>query len=185
MNPYKVIVADPPWKFGDSLPGKRGAEAKYPCMKTEDLCKLTLPLIADDALLFLWKVEAMTEDALALMHMWGFDHKACMVWAKTKKEHEGETDTINDLAFGMGRYTRQAHETCMIGTRGRGLDLIKNRSIRSVFFSPREEHSKKPELFYDLVEAITGGEGPYLELFARRQRAGWVTIGSALGTVLT
>lgn len=184
-RPYSVVVADPPWAFGDKLPGTRGAESHYPCMSVDDLCKLTLPPLADDALLFLWKVAAMTEEALAVMHMWGFNLKTEMVWVKTKKGVVIGEPEVTDLAFGMGRYTRAAHETCLVASRGKGLNLVKNRSIRSVFFAEREAHSKKPELFYDLVEDLTGGEGHYLELFARRQRGGWTTLGNELGTNLT
>ena len=37
-------------------------------------------------------------------------------------------------------------------------------------------HSSKPEAFLDLVEQVS--PGPYLELFARRQRLGWDTWGN-------
>lgn len=183
-QPYRVIVADCPWRFSDKLPSVRGAESHYPCMTTDQLCKLTLPPIADDALLFMWKVAAMSEDALAVMHMWNFDLKTEITWVKTKKGVV-EPTTVGDLAFGMGHITRAAHETCLVGTRGKYTNLIKNRSIRSVFFAERQEHSRKPELFLDLVESLTGGEGPYVELFARRARSGWTGLGHALGVTLT
>lgn len=41
---------------------------------------------------------------------------------------------------------------------------------------PRGTHSQKPEAFLDLVEATS--PGPYLELFARRNRLGWDTWGN-------
>ena len=37
-------------------------------------------------------------------------------------------------------------------------------------------HSRKPDAFMDLVEQVS--PGPYLELFARRQRLGWDTYGN-------
>ena len=40
---------------------------------------------------------------------------------------------------------------------------------------PRGSHSQKPDAFLDLVEQVS--PGPYLELFARRQRLGWDTWG--------
>ena len=40
----------------------------------------------------------------------------------------------------------------------------------------RGQHSAKPEAFFDLVESVS--PGPYLELFARRQRLGWDTWGN-------
>lgn len=46
---------------------------------------------------------------------------------------------------------------------------------------PRGEHSAKPEAFLDLVEQVS--PGPYVELFARRDRLGWDTWGNeSLGT---
>jgi N6-adenosine-specific RNA methylase IME4 len=41
---------------------------------------------------------------------------------------------------------------------------------------PRGKHSAKPEAFLDLVEQTS--PGPYLEMFARRQRLGWDTWGN-------
>ena len=41
---------------------------------------------------------------------------------------------------------------------------------------PRSAHSVKPEAFLDLVESVS--DGPYLELFARRNRLGWDTWGN-------
>lgn len=40
----------------------------------------------------------------------------------------------------------------------------------------RGAHSRKPEAFLDLVETVS--PGPYLELFARRNRLGWDTWGN-------
>lgn len=44
------------------------------------------------------------------------------------------------------------------------------------FTWPRGKHSEKPEAFLDLVERVS--PGPYLELFARRDRLGWDTWGN-------
>lgn len=188
-TPFRIVVADPPWQFGDKLPKKRGAESHYPCMSTEDMCMLELPPIDDQALLFLWRVGAMQEEALAVMHMWGFHLKSELVWVKTKNGVVIQDDSEmneSDLAFGMGRYTRYCHEVCLIGTRCKGMSpFIKKHSQRSVFFAEREEHSKKPAKFFEIVEEMTDGKGPYLELFSRARRAGWVTLGNELGTTLT
>ena len=81
------------------------------------------------------------------------------------------------LAFGMGHFTRAAHETCIVATRGRF--KVADRSVRSVFFAPRGVHSEKPMEFHDLVEKLVG-EGPYAESFARRERSGWTQFGDEL-----
>jgi N6-adenosine-specific RNA methylase IME4 len=52
---FSVLEADPPWKFGDNLPGKgRGAAKHYPCMTIDELRGFPLPPLADDAVLLLW-----------------------------------------------------------------------------------------------------------------------------------
>ncbi len=52
----------------------------------------------------------------------------------------------------------------------------KQASTTRWFSWPRSSHSAKPEAFLDLVEQVS--PGPYLELFARRQRLGWDTWGN-------
>jgi N6-adenosine-specific RNA methylase IME4 len=177
---FNIIAADCPWQFSDKLKMskvKRGSEANYNCMSTKDICNLDLPPIADDALLFLWRVASMQKDALEVMNSWGFKLKSEIIWIKT-------TNNDNKLAFGMGRYTRHCHETCLIGVRGRGIKLVKDHSIRSVFFAPREEHSKKPDKFFEIVEQMTNKEGSYLELFSRKERNGWTTLGEEIGSYI-
>jgi N6-adenosine-specific RNA methylase IME4 len=44
-----------------------------------------------------------------------------------------------------------------------------------VIDAPKMAHSQKPEAFLDLIERVS--PGPYLELFARRNRLGWDTWG--------
>lgn len=184
---FRTISADPAWLFSDKLPGNtRGASSQYDCMPWQDLCKLQLPPIADDAILFLWRVGAMQEQALAVMHMWGFDLKSEMVWVKTKNGVVVEDDTPVDdigLAFGMGHYTRYCHEVCLIGTRGKAASqVVQNHSQRSVFFAELGRHSEKPDKFYGIVETMC--KGPYLELFARKQRNNWTCLGNDLGSTL-
>ncbi len=50
------------------------------------------------------------------------------------------------------------------------------RATTRWFTWPRRGHSQKPEAFFDLVEQVS--PGPYLELFARRQRLSWDTWGN-------
>lgn len=169
MTPFQIICADCPWKFGDRLPGpKRGASKFYPCMTAAELEAFGLPPVADDALLFLWKVAAMPEEASRVIRAWGFKAKSELVWLKTTKTGKRH--------FGMGRYTRQSHETCIIATRGRGIKLIANHGIRSVFEAPVGRHSEKPDAFYEIVRELTTGRR--CELFARRVRKGFTPFGN-------
>ncbi len=44
--------------------------------------------------------------------------------------------------------------------------------------APMTRHSEKPEEVQDRIERLVSG--PYLELFARRRREGWATVGNEL-----
>ncbi len=175
---FSTVVADPAWEFGDKLPGdSRGAEKNYTVMSVEGIRLLHLPPIADDALLFLWRVSSQVEEAYSVVRAWGFVPKSEMVWKKL---------TVNgNRHFGMGRYVRMEHESVIIATRGRGIDLIENRSIRSVFEAPVGEHSEKPAKFYEIVEELVSPRSRRVELFSRKQREGWTCIGDALGSHMT
>lgn len=176
--PYRCIVADPPWPFRDRLPGKgRGAVKHYKTMKIPAICAFTLPALADDALLFMWRVGAMPEEALRVVRAWGFVPKGEMIWVKTHEKRDGTIQTFaatgDGLKMGMGHYIRYGHEACIIARRGRA--KVLDRAVRSVFFAPVGEHSEKPEIFYQQVRRLA--EGPRAELFAREPHEGFDPFG--------
>lgn len=166
------ICADPPWRFGDKLPGKgRGAAKHYKTLTVDDICNHwygDIARAAPDALLFLWRVSSMQQEALDVIKAWGFVLKSEIVWQKLTKHGKHH--------FGMGRYVRASHETCLIAVRGK--PRILTRSIRSTFEAPVGVHSAKPDAFFDIAEDLCAG--PRVELFARRQRAGWLCLGDEL-----
>lgn len=83
---------------------------------------------------------------------------------------------LNDiLSFGMGRLFRQTHEICLIGTRGKVYKNLKNKSQRSVSFEFNQGHSIKPSKLQDSLDLMF--EGNKLEMFARRDRNGWICVG--------
>jgi N6-adenosine-specific RNA methylase IME4 len=178
--PYRCIVADPPWAPRDQLSGNRGAASQYPVMRTAAIGRYLsdlAPPIADDAMLFLWRLSSMPGDALEVAECWGFRVVSEVVWIKRTAR--------GALWFGMGRTVRMAHETCLIAMRGRSSQIRRSASVRSVFEAPvpmlkgRPVHSAKPEAFFrDVVEPLV--IGPYLELFARHRRHGWTCVGDQL-----
>lgn len=204
---YTSIVADPPWSFGDKLPGEtRGAARNYKVMTVADVCGLARSdeyavrvgedaprgassvamcgkrfKIADDAILFLWRVASQVEEAYRVVRAWGFVPKSEIVWLKTTHmvTEDLQTFVTHKLAFGMGRYVRNCHEVCIIAARGKGASIIQSHSERSVFYAERETHSQKPGAFFQLVERLA--PGPRLELFARKPRAGWTCVGNEIG----
>lgn len=189
MN-YVCIVADPPWAPRDTLPGPtRGAAKQYPVMSTTDIYALSDPTfvgnsiygqrVANDAVLFLWRLSSMQSDALDVAHAWGFVVKSEIVWQKLTKR--------GFPWFGMGRTVRASHETCLVAVRGRASKVIRAKNIRSTFTAPvpvdaagKYIHSAKPDAFFDDVVMPLVGDVPRLEIFARTRRPGWDAIGNQL-----
>ena len=194
--PFDLIMADPPWAFGDKLPGNtRGAARNYDTLTVTQLCNTyKLPPVADDAVLFLWKVAAIPE-WLDVCRAWGFVPKAELVWVKigiplkTQYMDGLTTDLVtvpgfpcvqfSKLAFGMGRRVRNCHEVCVIAQRGKGLE-VADRAIRSVFFAPLREHSRKPDEAYRIAERMYPTANR-VEVFSRQQRPGWTCLGNEVG----
>ena len=84
----------------------------------------------------------------------------------------------NVLSFGLGRLFRQSHELVLIGVRGKVYSHLANKSQRSVHFFPATKHSTKPDLLQNMIqEMFPGAEHQKLEMFARRDKAGWTCVG--------
>ena len=168
-EPSAVLVADPPWTFGDTMPGPgRGAAKHYDMLSLNGIRDFPLPPLAPDCYLLLWRVSAMVEDAYSVVRAWGFVPKSEVVW--NKKTRHGKEH------FGMGHHVRASHETCIIAVRGKPKPKVRN--VRSMFDGVVGKHSAKPDEFYEFVEELC--RGPYTELFARRQRKGWQCFGNEL-----
>lgn len=87
---------------------------------------------------------------------------------------------IKTGTLGMGFYFRNMTEHVLFGVRG-GLRL-QRKDIRTHFTAPKTRHSEKPQAFYDMVE--TASPGPYLDVFARKQRMGWDVAGNEVYSVI-
>lgn len=180
LRPARVLHVDPPWKFGDKLPGKsRGAARNYPVMSVQQIKSIVLPPTHPDCLLFLWRVASQQRAALDVLDAWGFVPKTEIVWVKLtaaarRSCHTCGANRNRRHHFGMGRYTRAAHETCIVAVRGR--INVKTHSIRDVFEAPVRAHSQKPDEIFDIAEALHAG--PYTELFGRAPRPGWQVLGN-------
>lgn len=158
-----TIVADPPWPYSDRLPGKgRGAGKHYGLLSMSDIMRFPLPPLAEDCRLYLWTTGPFLFEARKVIEAWGFKvREQQIIWHKTGR-------------IGMGHHVRVNHEIVLIGERGRPPTLARN--VRSVFEAKPTKHSAKPDEFYEMVERLS--PGPYADLFARRQRPGWLCIGN-------
>jgi N6-adenosine-specific RNA methylase IME4 len=165
---YDIIYADPPWKYGQDQHSKEEQDTvlgtHYPSMETEDICALPInELAAENAVLFLWTTSPKLYEAKQVIDSWGFEYKASMVWDKIKHN--------------VGYYVSVRHEFLLICTKGSRLP-DSHKLHDSVVSIERTEHSKKPEVFYEIIEEMY--QGKKIELFARQPRKGWESWGNQL-----
>ncbi len=168
QGPYTTILADPPWQFQNRT-GKMAPEHKrllrYPTMELKEIMELPVPkLAAAKSHLYLWVPNALLQEGLKVMEAWGFTYKCNLVWYKIRKD--GGPD-----GRGVGFYFRNVTELVLFGVRGSMRTLRPGRTQVNLLSTRKREHSRKPDEFYDLVEACS--PGPYFELFARFRRPGW------------
>lgn len=173
MKKYQIIYVDPPWSYKDkALAGNRGACCKYPVMQISDLLHLgyKIRMIADkDCCLFMWITMPKLNEVWSVINTWGFNYKTvAFTWIKKNK--------ISDSYFmGMGRWTRANAELCLLATKGKPKRI--NAGISSLIISPREEHSKKPNIVRNKIIELVG-DLPRIELFARQKIEGWDVWGN-------
>jgi N6-adenosine-specific RNA methylase IME4 len=161
---YRIIYADPPWKYGDQLTEDYGATRfHYPSMSIADLCSLPIRELAEDnAVLFLWVTSPILPECFDVIAAWGFRYKASFVWDKVKHN--------------MGHYNSVGHEFLLICTKGSCLPDA-SQLFDSVQTIERTDHSRKPDEFRKIIETLYI-RGEKIELFAREEHDGWTAWGN-------
>ena len=166
---YGTIYIDPPWPFVDrSGVSTRGAANYYPCLSIEQIKSLHVGGLAEDnCLLWMWIPRLFRRWGEEVIEAWGFTPKTEWVWVKTTLDGA-------KIRAGMGHYNRMAHEYLMLGTLGTARPL-NGKNEPSVICTPRARHSRKPDVFYELIER--NSPKPWIELFARGTRQNWSAWG--------
>jgi N6-adenosine-specific RNA methylase IME4 len=162
-GPFELVYADPPWQLGNP-DGPWAPENHYPTLSLEAISALAVPA-AECAVLFLWAVNGLLDEAQAVMRAWGFACKTNIVWVKP--------------SIGLGKWARNRHELLLLGCKGGHPPPDPEDLPDSVIEAPRGRHSQKPEVFYRLIERMYP-RASKLELFARTSRPGWVAWGNEL-----
>ena len=176
---FSTIYADPPWRF-QNRSGKVAPEHKrlnrYETMKLEDIKNLPVQYVASNKChLYLWVPNAILPNGLEVMEAWGFKYKGNIVWEKVRKD--GEPD-----GRGVGFYFRNVTEILLFGIRGENnRTLAPARSQVNIVRTQKREHSRKPDEIIDIIERCSSG--PFLELFARGNRAGWDMWGNQADSI--
>jgi N6-adenosine-specific RNA methylase IME4 len=165
---FGVVYADPEWSFefwGE--PGLRGPDNHYPTSPLEAIrARDVASIAADDAVLFLWTTAPRLGDAFATIEAWGFRYRSNFIWEKDR--------------ISTGYWNRNKHEQLLIGARGQIPCPAPGTQWDSLLEAPAGEHSVKPDLFYELIEAYFPNL-PKIELNARRPRDGWAAWGDEAG----
>lgn len=185
---FPVIVADVPWAYkvrSDKGLG-RSAERHYRTMSIADIEALPVArFAARDARLLFWVTGPFFAVGahVPIMRAWGFEPVSVWgVWAKPLRHlYQNEHGCILDdhvFEMMMGHTSRQNCEFVVEGRRGSPPKRL-SRSVRQLFLEPARQHSRKPEKFYENVERYCAG--PYLELFGRQRRPGWIVRGDQIG----
>lgn len=170
---YKAILADPPWRFTNRT-GKVAPEHKrlnrYGTLSLEEIMEIPVSLAAaDSSHLYLWVPNALLQEGLEVMKAWGFQYKSNIIWHKVRKD--GGPD-----GRGVGFYFRNTTEIVLFGIRGSMRTLAPGRSQVNIIRTQKQEHSRKPDELYELIERCS--PGPFLEIFARGRRKGWDVFGN-------
>ena len=173
---YKIIYADPPWKYNSRANHKTrfrgGAEGHYPLMTMDEIKALNVELLADEnCAMFMWCTFPYLDEQIKLFKHWGFKYRTVgFTWIKTNPKN-------GKPFFGVGYYAKSNAEVCLLGIKGK-LKPISNK-ISSIVIAPRREHSRKPDEVKENIVKLFGNL-PRIELFARQATPGWDTWGNEI-----
>ena len=161
---FATIVIDPPWDWGDEGDQDQLGRARpdYSTMTIEQLEQLDVSGLADDDChIYLWITNRSLPKGFRLLEAWGFRYITAITWVKPH--------------FGMGNYFRGQTEHVLFGVKGS--QPLKRKDVGTAFIADRGTggHSSKPSTFLDLVESCS--PGPYIEMFSRSSRDGWISWG--------
>lgn len=157
---YDIISVDPAWNYGRTYDPENSRVANpYPEMTIDEIKNINLPF-TENGILFLWTTHRFLPDAFNILSHWGFDYKATLVWNKEK--------------IGMGDWFRMQCEFCLFGIKGK--PFWSNTTERDIMTESRRQHSRKPDLFFEMINKICVGRK--LEYFGREKRDGWDVYGN-------
>ena len=167
---FNVVSLDPPWPESGGGKIKRGADRHYPLLPVAKIPGVILDSgvfnMAENAHMYMWATSNYLMHAGWVIEQIGFRYVACVPWIKTGKK------------AGLGQYFRGKAEYLLFAVKGKGFKVrTEDRYVVGLIEAARQEHSRKPDEAYDLIERRS--IGPYLEMFARDvQRPGWTHWGN-------
>jgi N6-adenosine-specific RNA methylase IME4 len=162
----RTVLADVPFDFRNKA-SRAAAVDHYKTMTMEKTREYAFPHDEASCLLLFWCWNPVIPECIEIVEAWGFTYKGLITWVKPH--------------MGLGNYARNATEHMIVAVKGRVKRRVSARRYLTWFIAETRGHSRKPEQQYDYAEAL--GWPPYLELFARRRRHGWLSLGDELQSI--
>lgn len=163
---YRTIVLDPPWPIkrierSEQRPDQPHA-LDYPVMSLDEIQALPISELADDdgCHVYLWVTHRFLPAGLELLRDWGVNYECVMTWRKN----------VGITPFSWMYDT----EHVLFGRIGSL--AVQRKGLRLSFSADVDGHSVKPDVFYERVAEAS--PEPRYEMFARRERPGFVTWGN-------
>lgn len=157
---YKTIVIDPPWNQKKTGLRKVRPNQKrkftYKLMSIQEIQNFKINAFAEEeCLIFLWTIDKYLEEAHKILKNWGFKKHCVFVWNKPT---------------GVCPFSVQfRNEYCLMGYKGKF--KINQIGISTNFSASVREHSRKPDVFYEIVKNL--GDAPRIDIFSREKRNGF------------
>jgi N6-adenosine-specific RNA methylase IME4 len=136
---FQVVVVDPPWRIrggqqNDSqfMFNNSKFSLEYNTMANADVEAMPLQELGAD-LVFMWILNTMTKESMAILNRWGYEVRDQLVWVKLK---DGKVFLTH------GYYFMHSYEICLVGARpGLRLDALK---VGNLIFAEVAAKSQKP-----------------------------------------
>lgn len=168
IQPYNLILVDPPWKYSHSKSKSRRVENKYPTLTLDRLKEMDISELCDPVngtVMACWATGPKLKQAHEWIDAVGFEYKTFDPWQKHKKGGRK----------GMGYYTRLRHEIILFAQwrkKPYACPLPKNRPDSGLYGGWRPIHSAKPLSQYPRLERMWP-DARRIELFSREPMPGW------------
>lgn len=167
---YRTIVVDPPWPIEEIQLKARSEEhiTPYATLPISTIKKGTGPIpvkrLAEKSgcHVFLWTTQKYLSVAFEVMQCWGFRHIFTMVWHKN----------AGMQPFSLPQYNC---EFILFGRKG-NLKFDDTKQFQTCFYTPRREHSRKPDEFYELIKRVS--PAPRLDMFSCQPHEGFDQYGN-------
>ncbi|TFF20798.1 DNA methyltransferase [Jiella endophytica] len=177
---FDVVVVDFPWPWATWSPKgeEKSPQAQYQTMTMEEIAATRIgDLLAPSGLLVMWCTWPLIDRQAAIMRGFGIEPVTGGAWAKRTPSGK--------LRWGTGYVLRSVCEPFLVGrlkgaaiAKGKCKNLVETLEDAAIDGVARE-HSRKPDEFYALIEALVP-DGRRADIFARQRRPGWTPWGNEI-----